>query len=313
MAGRLGGGGGSFSKTSGKAAPKIVLAKKAGPKKLSHKELAGKWAAQGGKFADQGQKVWSKSDIDRARGEAMARDARSPKQVHEDRGLAAEVEPATIFTKGQKNHEAARTRMADLAQQLQNLAIGHARAGDDDSVSAEQLSEEELEVILDCRQLQQEEIETLEAMYVDEFRLSADLDELRAMLEEAAHGEVALRGAVARGPPLEFTLQLTVPDEDQSLVASLLLKVRFPPLYPSAGHPPELNVEDAMVTHADAELKEDAVLSTLALVDEGALVGAMLQQAAETQPDPCVFEMATWVSENAFSFISLLPEFRQQA
>jgi hypothetical protein len=301
----MGGGGGSTSKTSKKAAPKKTVVKKK-EQKLSHAQLAGQWAVRGGKHAAPDRK-WSKSDIDRAKGEAMY-----GKKIVETTVVEAKV---TIFTPGEKTHEAARTRMADLAHKLQDLAMKQEPDVPETNFAK---SAEELQEIVDCKQLQQEEVEALEAIFMEEFRLSSDLDELRELLEGAQ--EAAGKGdeeslgvlrSAAMSPPLEFTLQLTVPDEEQQLVASLLLKVRFPLLYPTAGNPPEFNVEDIMVTEADAELREGVPLRTLALVDEGALIGAMLQEVATILPEPCVYEISTWVTENASPFIDLLPEFRK--
>ena len=65
----LGGGGGSFSKTSSKALSKPVNKPKGAPKKLSHSQLVAKWEAQGGKFAVEEKKAWTKSDIEHARQE----------------------------------------------------------------------------------------------------------------------------------------------------------------------------------------------------------------------------------------------------
>ena len=39
------------------------------------------------------------------------------------------------------------------------------------------------------------------------------------------------------------------------------------------------------------------------MLDEEGLAAAMLLRAVELQPDPCVYEMATWMSEHAFSFL----------
>jgi hypothetical protein len=328
----MGGGGGSTSKTSRKAVQKKIIVKKK-EKKLSHAQLAGKWATQGnqlarlrrcscvwvfpyegGKYVET-KKVWTKADIDRAKGESI-----HGKKAEAAATEAVEEEVTTIFAPGQKKHEVARIRMADLAEQLQNLTMQQGTSVADDATSFAEASAEELQAIVECKQLQHEELEALEAIFMDEFRLSAHLGDLQEVLEgvqEAAGNtddeSLDLLRSVARIPPLEFTLQLTVPDEGQELVASLLLRVRFPSLYPTAGNPPEFNLEDVMVTNADEELREGVPLRTLSQVDEGALIRALLQEVATTLPEPCMYDMSTWVSENAFSFIELLPEFRDSA
>jgi hypothetical protein len=84
-------------------------------------------------------------------------------------------------------------------------------------------------------------------------------------------------------------------------LASILLRVRFPPEYPQAA-PPEVSVEDSMVT-TQAPLPQNKVLATLAILDEGGLVCGFLARAAECLPGPCVYEAATWLTENAFDFV----------
>ena len=193
------------------------------------------------------------------------------------------------------------------------------------------------------RRAQLEELECLEAMYIDEFLLVTSADAVAALRakcdlvgEDAASADAATLRDVAMHPPLEFSLQLTAHGErtaeaapaptDEAgaeqeggapslagptsggptatpLVASLLLRVRFPATYPAAA-PPVLILEDAMVT-TEEPLASDKVLTTQALVQEEELLAAMLERAAETLPDPCVFDAASWAVENAFEFVRL--------
>ena len=151
------------------------------------------------------------------------------------------------------------------------------------------------------------------AMFPDETLLccaAADVEALRTALEtldDAAEDADALR-AVATLPPLELCMQLTAEDHRpeasaaKPLVAAMLLRVRFPPRYPQA--PPVVLVDDTMVTDAATALGADKTLSTLAVLDDGALTEAMLRQAAAVLPDPCVYEMVTWMGEHAFEFMT---------
>lgn len=124
----LGGGGGSHSKTSGKAGPKthMGLAKKAPAKKQhTHAELTAQWQAAGrdanGKLIKRTEvsKQWSKTDIERARAEAARAAeaaelaAKGPAPV--DAGVLAEEAVAAL----PKATELARARMAELAELLQ--------------------------------------------------------------------------------------------------------------------------------------------------------------------------------------------------
>ena len=191
------------------------------------------------------------------------------------------------------------------------------------------------------RRAQLEELECLEAMYIDEFLLVTSADAVAALRakcdllgEDAASADAATLRDVAMHPPLEFSLQLTAhgertaeaapaptdeagaeqeggapssagptPRSPTPLVASLLLRVRFPATYPTTA-PPVLILEDAMVT-TEEPLASDKVLTTQALVQEEALLAAMLERAAETLPDPCIFDAASWAVENAFEFVRL--------
>ena len=83
-------------------------------------------------------------------------------------------------------------------------------------------------------------------------------------------------------------------------MASILLRVRFPREYPKA--PPALAVEDAMVTTQE-HMAADKTLATRLLVREDELVAAMRGKAAESLPDPCVYEAATWLCESAFEYV----------
>jgi hypothetical protein len=234
-----------------------------------------------------------------------------------------ELEPIPA---GESAHVLARTRMAELALALQGLDPMAAGAGS----SSEQgggstLSHEQLWTIAEGRRAQLVELECLQALFPDEFVLLTPADAvsaLRARCEALGHdvasADTAALQEVAAHRSLEFVLQLTAcgergpaaDDEEDgeaaarpavALVASILLRVRFPPEYPQAA-PPEVSVEDSMVT-TQAPLPQNKVLATLAILDEGGLVCGFLARAAECLPDPCVYEAATWLTENAFDFV----------
>ena len=315
----MGGGGGSYSKTSRKAAPKSAPKVSKGPKKPTHSQLVAKWQEQGGKFVEE-KKEWTKADIDRARrakeaaeeaaaAAAAAGSAPPPPEEEEQSGPA-----------GPTVAELARARMAELAIQMQTLSTEAAPTVDAETYAAATV--DELRSLAECRRSQLEELEMVEAMFPEEFLLSSnpvDVEALRAAVEALDETDVEALLGIAAHRPLEFMLQMTVSDqraaavneaekegeeqEVKELVASVLLRVRFPALYPTPEHPPLLHVEDVMITEAIAELGKGKVLSTLALLDEGAMMEAMLEQAREVLPNPCVYEMVNWMSENAFKFV----------
>lgn len=307
----LGGGGGSYSKTSSKPSTSKSESKpKSKPKKLSHSQLIAKWEAQGGKFVET-KKEWTKADIDRARNAKERAEEAAAAAAAEARrgGPASSSEPvdAPAVAQGPKAHELAKARMAllaeELAEELQGLSVGEELPD----------SEDELRELAECRRAQLQELEMVQAMFPDETLLccaEADIEALRAALEvlDAEADDVAALQAVAVLPPLELCMQLTVEDHRpeasaaKSLVMALLLRVRLPPRYPQAQ--PVVLVEDAMVTDAAAVLSADKTLSTLAVLDDSALTEAMLQQAAAVLPDPCVYEMVNWMGEHAFEFMT---------
>ena len=340
----LGGGGGSWSKTSNKAEPKPVVKAKPPAKKLSHSELAAQWEANGrdesGKLIKgvETKRAWTQGDIDRARRakeRAEEQAAADKKQAAEGKRLAAcqadAEKNAPVVPVGEFSHELAQARMAELARQIQSLTTEDAEGRTAEEPLGPRQPVAEYPTLAECRRSQLQELELLEAMFPDEFLLSNPMhvQALRAAVEQldaAADDDEALR-AIAESAPLECVLQMTVRDEPseaaaapsdsaapsdgagklQQLVASILLRVRFPPLYPTPGTPPIVRVEDVMITDALAPpLGKDKLLSTCAILDQAEVVAAMLRLAAEAQPDPVVHEMVSWLLDNAFAFVTRL-------
>ena len=188
-------------------------------------------------------------------------------------------------------------------------------------------SHEALCEMAEGRRAQLDELECLAAMFPDEFLLLTPTDAIEALRErleaigeDAASADAAAMVEVARGPPLEFALLLTAhgarkppaadtPDEAADgadapapipLVASILLRVGFPPRYPHV--PPTVGIEDSMVV-TTAALPPTKVLTSLAVLDEGALLSEFGRVAEEILPSPCVYEAASWLTENAFDFV----------
>ena len=335
----LGGGGGSFSKTSLKAAPAPEPKAKPKTKSLSHSQLQAQWE-QNGRDADgklikhvvDTSKVWTKADIDRARAqkeraEEEARQAKKP--------IAANsLEEDVVLVSGRPALEVAKERMAALAEKLKPRDAGS--SSEDESAGADTADDfiEELTA-------QFEELTLLEAMFVEEYVLISDSDEvtnLRGALECDVEYAEATAFLAKRGP-LEFALQLTAEepaeaataraaaaaaraaaeakdDEEDAaadqvaakasapLVASILLRVSLPFAYPTPGSPPLLYVEDAMITEAGAEIGSDKVLTSCGVLDEAALIKEMVAQAEESLPNPCVWELTTLLSEHAFEYIT---------
>lgn len=337
----MGGGGGSFSRSSQKAEVKAPTKVKHAPKKLSHADLLNKWAAQGGKFAvSEKKRVWTKADIEHAkaqkdaaaRGEVLPPRAPRKPRVRRPEGTEGPDDDGVIEEESEDEEpyvprllappELARARMAGMAQELLACEAPEDALAEEPAKYAE-ASLEELQGVAECRRQQFTELDLLEAMFVDEYLLFSDADEteaLKAALEAlpdpptGADAE-ALR-SVAEQPPLDFALQMTVQDQrppeqtdGRQLVASILLRVRFPFMYPTPGVPPTVHVVGYMVADSLGEpQEEDSSPSTLAEFDAEEMTKAMLAQVTELQPDPIVYEMATWMSDNAFAFVRPVAE-----
>lgn len=284
----------------------VAPKKKGGPKKLSHKELIAKWTRDGSKFGPP-KKTYSKADIDRNRNRCAQLAAGEPRP---DAGVIEEEDDTNDLFKAS---DIARARMAEMAEQMQIQALeGPDDAADDgeaeDGDTPASASLEDMQTLVDCKRSQLEELEMLEAMFPDEFCPLYDstvVEELKARLD--SEDAETLR-SIAVHPPLELLLQMTVPDErspDQTggkeLIASVLLRVAFPSMYPSPGVGPEFCIEDVMISDALNEINLEKVLWPEVDLDVDTLITAMQQMAADILPDPCVHAIVSWMSENVFS------------
>lgn len=204
-----------------------------------------------------------------------------------------------------KPHEVAKERMAKIAQDLQKLSLSAESLWDANSM--EQMNE-----IKECRDMQLDEIMALEAIYTgtDEFLVSEasrleELREIRDALSADEEDETALRSFVEH-PPLSFSIQLTVEDTredaepEMDLVASIVLSVKLPSHYPLQGATPDFQLSDIMITDKNAVCSPDKTLESLAFVDQKKLLNDMVKEATLLLPDPSVYEIVTWLSENAF-------------
>lgn len=293
----------SYSKHQTKAKPKPKTKPK--PKKPSHKELISKWAMQGGtKFAPK--KVYTHGERSQKR-EASIKAKQTPQPGDEEE---EEVEERAERTP----HELACARMIHLAQQLQRTM----REQKDEASLLECEDPSEYSKVAECLKLQLDELMVLEAVFMDELLLVPDdLNELRATLETVEESgfvdEDAIFALIKRAP-LEFSLQLTIKDhrpasdEKKILVATILLNVILPPLYPTPGTLLDLEFVDVMITDAlEGCGYANSFIQSLEQLDEDRLIQAMLDKATAIQGTelfPVVFELITWLSENAFIFLT---------
>lgn len=215
-----------------------------------------------------------------------------------------------------KPHEQAILRMKELAKQTQTLSL---KNGIDENARLWDSScMDKMNEIKECKEMQLDEIMALEAIYAEseEFLVldASQLEEAREFRERlfSDDGDEAALRALVTHPPIAFAVQLRIDDSsgqcsdsDLELVASILLKVEFPARYPLQSEVPRFYFQDIMITDKKAVCSPDKSLESLAFLDEAKLLEAMLKEASELLPDPCVYEVVTWLSENAFTWLEM--------
>lgn len=272
--------------------------KKPIPKNINHGDaLTAKVIAKNG--ASQQELSQHKSLLKKARREEERAAAAAAKREEErERERADQVV---------KPHEQARERLKELALQ-QVVAF---LAPETSSTTTNDFDLSEMKQIAECKQMQLDEIMALEAIFADteEFLVSeaSNLEDLREKIEEYQmdeEKEVLLR-SVAEHPPVSLYLQLTL-DGDIDLVASVLLHVTYPQLYPLGGSTPHYEIDYFMVTDRTAVCSADKPLESLAYLEETALRDALKTESGQILPDPCVYEVAvSWLSDNLFDFVTM--------
>ena len=276
------------AKVGGSSGGKV---KKPAPKTSHDKILAAKIIQKNGqseqdKIADRQAARRARRDEERAKVREEKR-----KEEREQQLLEQIVRPS----------DQAREKMAELARQLQfktEISKKDAPTG---------LGMSELTTIAECKQIQLDEMMALEAIYMgtDTFLVSTQcqLEELQEKMEQLDwDDETALR-AVAQHSPIYFSLQLTIDNpDDGGHVASLLLGVELPALYPSQEVPPTLKVEYFMLTDKNMVCSANKPLTSLGYLLQPNFDDAIQAEARAIVPDPCIYELAdTWLTENLFN------------
>jgi hypothetical protein len=181
--------------------------------------------------------------------------------------------------------------------------------------------EDTLAKIVECKQMQVDEIMALEAMVPEEdFVLcnGSRIDELREALE-LCDDDIAMRQQIAKHPPLSFYIRLQLDDDqdaagddvaaEMNLNAQIVVRGTLPPLYLNSdgSQQPMWSFEYVMVTDKNQFCSADKPLESMAWLDEIKLKQGMEQKAEdELLPYPCVYELAvTWLSENIFQSLNM--------
>jgi len=212
--------------------------------------------------------------------------------------------------------ESAKLRMEKLVQGLHEKPIQLQSSCIDDNNDPE-----EKRKVFECKQLQLDEIMALEAIFLDsnDFQMfqACSKDELQSYVEtyQEDEDEIVLN-SIVKHPSLAFTLSMTVDDnresksqedEDLELVASVVLQIILPDLYPLYNMTPNIEIHDIMVTSKTADpIRPDKTLDSLVHVDMNELNSQLRQACAEILPDLCVYEVTnSWLSEHLFDFVEL--------
>jgi len=210
--------------------------------------------------------------------------------------------------------ESAKLRMQQLVDELHEKSLTTPEAAKSIADRAEMAK------VAECRQAQLDEIMALEAIFVDsdEFQMvdacgKDDLQELVEQLQEHEDDETML-ASIFQHPNLTFTLTLTINDNreldngnDLELMASVVLLITLPPLYPLYDTPPDIVIHDIMVmSQTAAPIRPDKTLESLVHMQYGELATQLRNECTNILPDLCVYEVAsTWLSEHLFEFAEL--------
>ena len=180
--------------------------------------------------------------------------------------------------------------------------------------------DETLTKLVECRQMQLDEVMALQAMIPEEdfiISTASELSKLQEYLERLNEGDVAAREFVAKHPPISFYIRLQIDDHradqvDSNLNALLLVRVTLPPLYLNPDGDSQIPIWEfphVMVTDKDELCSADKPLESLAWLDTVRVQESLSRLAAEELlPYPAVYETTvTWLSEHVFDVFQWHP------
>lgn len=273
------------------------------------------------------QKIIAKAASSTASTETTVTRAQQRRQERADSKACAALAEAREQRRREADEQAIRTpsewaqlRMHRLVDGLHEKDVAAANESARKNGVVEESEEETMAQVVECRQLQLDEITALEAIFVDsdEFRIleSCRRDDLQDMLEkyQENEGDETVVKSVAQHPDLAFTLALTIEDNrglgddnDLDLVASVVLMISLPQFYPCYNMPPEIKIHDIMVTsRTAAPIRSDKTLESLVHLQYDALSAQMREECVHLLPELCIYEIAnTWLSEHLFEFAEL--------
>lgn len=211
-----------------------------------------------------------------------------------------------------KPYEQAQCRLQELAMELSTTAsLAPAPEQSDAHVVVEA---SEMKTCVECKQMQLDEIMALEAIFMDtdDFLIAetSNVEQLRGLVDDyqmVEEDDEVLLQSIVEHPPLSLYLSQTIGDmNNPDHLASLLLNITYPPLYPLGGATPQIEIMYFMVTDRNAVCSPDKPLESLAFLEESKLQEAFIVQSAQILPDPIVYEVAvTWLQEILFEFVTM--------
>lgn len=207
-----------------------------------------------------------------------------------------------------KPFDAAKQRMVELCHNLKQKQI-------DKMTYEPQTSISEMKRVAECRELQLNEIMSLEAIYFDtnDFQISnsSDVETLQLLVERNQTGpnNQETLDSIFQHPDLTFSLQLIVDGtlESTSMTMLLLINITLPKLYPlEQNTPPFIDIPYAMVVDRNAAYNPDKPLESLAHLEVSRLKDEMMKEMMQILPDPCVYEViSSWLVNQVFCYTKL--------
>ena len=259
---------------------------------------------------------FTKAELRRAKKQEEKAVALVAKMAEEREAQRREREGRTVCPTdlAQERMTAETTKRRKRAMPTPTTAATIGNSEGDDRLDATQIAQ--------CREMQLDELAALEAIYAesDEYVVAddADIDGLRERIEQwQVHDEGGvgddLVSSIVQHPPTRFWLQLVVEDEANAmgteqgvdLVATVLLQVTLPTPYPEASVP-TMEVAYFCATDRNAQMSMDKALESLVHLEEDRLLQALVEQAQQIVPMPCVYEVAaTWLPDHLFEYCKL--------
>jgi len=250
----------------------------------------------------------SQEDLDREKA-LLRRERKAEERAAAAAAKRAEEKEREKMDRFVKPFEVANQRMLEKARKLQEEYDPELKS------DISKLSDIDMKRVAECCLLQLSEIMSLEAIYLDTNELlvsrASDLETLQSYIDQwqMENDNDELIHSIVHHPDLSFSIQLTVNGicNTMNMTSLLLLKVTFPKLYPlDESVTPNFSIEYFMAADREAVCNPDKQIETLAHLEESTLVDALVGEAKNILPDPCVYEVVSyWLVERLFDYVRM--------